>query len=100
MPRCVETWREAHRVLVKLEEADTGSKALVALVSPVFGGADGEKGGRNKRKQAAGDDANVAAVGEPPVRVCFNMRDSNTCDRDNCPYSHDPKALAEARREK
>ena len=28
LPRPIETWREAHRVLVKLEEAETGSKSL------------------------------------------------------------------------
>ena len=39
VPRSVETWREAHRVLVKLEEADTGSKALVAAVGPGLVGA-------------------------------------------------------------
>eukprot|EP00959_Pyramimonas_sp_CCMP1952_P177494 3710196-Pyramimonas_sp.AAC.1 len=28
--RGVETWREAHRVLLKLEEAESSAKALVA----------------------------------------------------------------------
>ena len=31
--RGVETWREAHKIVVKLEEADSGSRALVAAVA-------------------------------------------------------------------
>ena len=98
LPHQSVTWRVAHRVLVKLEEAETGSKSLVVLVVPAAG--DGH-GGRNRRKNGKGtadDDPGVAAVGDAPCRVCFNMRDSKTCDRDNCQYSHDPTALAEARR--
>eukprot|EP00974_Lingulodinium_polyedra_P014501 1404028-Lingulodinium_polyedra.AAC.1 len=33
--RGVETWREAHRVLLKLEEADLSAKALVGAVGDV-----------------------------------------------------------------
>ena len=32
--RGVETWREAHRILLKLEEAESSAKALVAAVLP------------------------------------------------------------------
>ena len=45
--RGVETWREAHRVLVKLEEADAGSKAFVAAV----GGTERHRGGEWRRRE-------------------------------------------------
>ena len=47
-PRGVEAWREAHRVLVKLEEADTGSKALVAAVGPSSIGSANGVGEKNQ----------------------------------------------------
>ena len=102
VPRCVETWREAHRVLVKLEEADSSSKALIATVgSPGSDAGDGRRRRERTRKDTGGapDAAVVNADGEV-VRVCFNMRDWKSCDRGaDCRFSHDATAVQEARKE-
>ena len=61
--RGVLTWREAHRILVKLEEADSSSRALVGAVGTADGGGGG--GGRRGRgKKGAKADPELAPVGE------------------------------------
>ncbi|CAK0840013.1 unnamed protein product, partial [Prorocentrum cordatum] len=108
--RGVETWREAHRVLLKLEEAESSAKALVAAVGSDFAPSPGGGGGRRRRGGGGGDQEppEVGAVGgsggagaEGAVKVCFQMRDSGTCARgDACRFSHDRAAIAESRRTK
>ena len=104
--RGVSTWREAHRVLVRLEQAESSSLALVGAVGGPDGGAAGDQGpGPKKRpRKVKGADPDLAAVagagGGETVGVCYEMRDRKTCKfGDACRYSHDPKVLAAARRE-
>ena len=89
-------------MLVKLEEADSSSKALVATVTAATGDSGGGRRRRDRgRTEASGapDAAVVNADGEV-VKVCVNTRDYKTCDRgSDCCFSHDPVALQEARKE-
>ncbi|CAK0865466.1 unnamed protein product, partial [Prorocentrum cordatum] len=108
--RGVETWREARRALLKLEEAESSAKALVAAVGSDLAPSPGGGGGRRRRGGGGGDQEppEVGAVGgsggasaEGSLEICYRMRDSGTCARgDACRFSHDRAAIAEARRTK
>ena len=112
--RGVLTWREAHRVLVRLEEADNNSRAIVWAVgrtegpsADAGGGArGGGRGGERKRRGAEAEEeepkvAPIADGGGGGQQACFEMRDKKTCKfGDACRFSHDAKVMAAARKEK
>ena len=77
--RTVETWREAHRVLLKLEEANVSANALIGAVGEQ-GPEPSEGGGRKKRRGKGDGGPEVAPVSadRPPLRVCFEMRDKGS----------------------
>ena len=87
-------------MLVRLEEADSNSRALVAAVGPEGDGGGGK--GKRRRGKAPGaaepQEPEVAATDRASM-VCFSMRDTGTCKwGDSCGFAHDEKTLKEARR--
>ena len=63
--RGVETWREAHEIRVKLEEADSSSKALVASVLVVGPPGLGSESAQQKRQRLKNQELGAAAVDRP-----------------------------------
>ena len=83
------SWEEAHRIHVELEAIKASGRALVPAYA--LYGKGGGKGG--KPPGAAGDG------GGGEKAVCHEMRDKGTCRfGESCRYSHDPQALAAARK--
>ena len=100
--RQVKTWREAHRILVSLEELEDGGRAF--HINTFSTAADDGKGKRKKQKGKGKGKERVNMVaatgpGEEPVGVCWQERDRGKCTRPNCHFSHDAKRVAEARAE-
>ena len=120
----MRTWREAHRVVVELEQLHEGSRALLgALGSGARTGATpppphpaGEEGDRKRRRGRGSRTENRSASrgrrGEDPAvkpgsfvaampphlrQICYRMRDNGVCDRENCTFDHDPRRIKEAK---
>jgi hypothetical protein len=92
--RLPETWEEAHEVLIEREAVLSGSRNLKEVEQNTYpdpyvgqrgGGIDNGKGkGKGKGKA-----------------VCYNMRDRGVCaHEDHCRFSHDPKEIAQSRKDK
>ena len=102
--RQVGTWKEAHGVLVELEQLTEGSRALMAPMNPDEPSGKGNGKGRRGRR---GDQKGGARNGAPEVaaidtehlkKICFQARDNKKCERPGCQFDHDPRRLAEARK--
>ena len=104
-PRCVDTWREAHRILIELESLEEGTRSFHAAIGP----ASQEVGGGRSRANGHGRNGGHwdGTMMAPTIRraadalgICFRKRDQGDCDRADCPYNHEDKAIAAARAEK
>ena len=92
--RQVKTWREAHRILVELEQVSDDNKALIAAIDGE-GGSGGGKGHKNKKKDDTDTDQDVIG-GVNEKGLCFQMRDKGKCEREGCTFDHDPKKIKAA----
>ena len=107
--RAPTTWKEAHRVVLDLEENQSNSQAMVAPVQPVLPGSSSEggewenKGSKKESKKALQEMLAAFSGGGLPEHLrgmCFKARDNphGKCDVPNCQYDHDPRRISEARK--
>ena len=71
--RGFETWREAHKVALKLEKAESSAKALVGAVGGEGLPGSGAPGQRKRGGRGSGHEADVAAVDgdRSTPKACF-----------------------------
>jgi len=110
--RAVDSWREAHRILIEVEALEEGGRFFHAALgvrqdqawSPSHGGtASKARAQERARPQEQWDGSLMASTtGQPgdAPGVCYRKRDSGKCDRPNCPYNHNAKVIAAATAEK
>ena len=97
--RQCKTWEEAHMMAIEIEEDNAATKAIT---NPNFYNSPyphsvsyGEPKGRRPKGEGK-----AAGKSDKPRGVCFDMMQHGKCDRENCRYSHDKKALAAAKQDK
>ena len=101
VPRRVRQWREAHQVLLELENPDVSRREGVARLevddppwpSSECAEASGSPAWRTKEAKGAGPQDRRGRGSE----VCFRARDRGECFRSGCPYDHSVEAVAAAR---
>ena len=120
--RQVKTWREAHRIVVELEQLMEGSRALLAAVNApemqevaAFEGKGRLKGaGKGKAPAGSGKGEtrprdgsggpprrrapDVAMLPEHLKQVCYQMRDQGKRGREGCKFDHDKRRVEEAKK--
>jgi len=110
--RAVDTWREAHRILIEVEALEEGGRSFHAAIgahqdqawsSSNGGTATKTRAQERARPQEQWDGSLMASTtGQPgdAPGVCYRKRDTGTCDRPNCPYNHSAKVVAAAKAKK
>ena len=107
--RQVKTWREAHSVLVEIEQLGESSRALVGGTFCDEGADRPGRGKRRRGKPVGGESGQQAQAGQQPggvigavtpdhlKKVCWDLRDKGKCERPNCTFDHDERRIKEAR---
>ena len=93
------TWEEAHLMAIEIEEDNAATKATT---NPNFYNSPYSHSvsyGEAKDRKAKGE-GKTGKNSDRPKGVCFDMIKNGKCDRENCRYSHDKKAVAAAKYEK
>jgi len=87
--RLVETWEEAHEVLVEHEGVKNAGRVICE-----------HSGGRSLIEKSPSKESGAARSGKGKGKgACHQMRDHGTCQfGENCRFSHDPETIAEAKR--
>ena len=98
--QCV-TWEEARMLAIEIEEDNAATRAIT---NPNFYNAPyshevsyGESKGKRPKGEGKAVGKGERAKGGG---VCFDMLQHGKCDRENCRYSHEKKAIAAAKEEK
>ena len=100
--RNVTSWREAHKILMALEELEDGGRAFHAAFSTTAQDGSQKGRGKGKGKDKGRERGHLVAPVLPtgaafPLGVCWLMRDRGECNRPTCHFDHDPKRVAAAR---
>ena len=99
--RLPETWEEAHAVLIERDAVRAGSRVLKEHWSEQANAYPPEDWDQSVGLRGGGIDNGKGKGKGKGKTVCYGMRDKGVCAYgDHCRFSHDPKELAQSRKDK